>query len=76
MNLIENFIKGPLTSLLGLVIMCVACYGWYMDSLNDWQSIIALTVGFSLLFMKDKLPEYVGSFFKGVIGKFLPNKDK
>lgn len=71
----DNFIKGPLTSLLGLIIMIVAGYGWYADKLTDYQALGCAIAGFALLFMRDKLPDFIGKFFNAIIDKFSGNKN-
>ena len=70
MNWIENFIKGPLTSLLGLIMMAAAAFGWYIDYLTDWQGIGAGIAGFVLIGMRDKLPDFISQFFKVLLDKF------
>lgn len=66
----DNFIKGPLTSLLGLVAMIVAGYGWWQDQLTDWQAGGFGTIGFALLFMRDQIPGFITQFVKAVLKKF------
>ena len=74
-NYIDNFIKGPLTSVLGLILMCAAGYGWWTDELTDWQAGGAGIVGFALLFMRDKLPDFISRFFTALIEKFSGKKE-
>lgn len=73
MNALDNFIKGPLTSLLGLAIMIASSIGWSFDWFTDWQGGITFIGGFALLFMRDKLPEFITKFVNAVINKFFPN---
>jgi hypothetical protein len=71
----DNFIKGPLTSLLGFALMILSGYGWYTKVLTDAQAICCIIAGFALLFMKDKLPDFIGQFFKAIIEKLFGNKN-
>lgn len=75
MNALDNFIKGPLTSLIGLACMCAALFGWWTDWLTDWQGGGLGIIGFALLFMRDKLPDFISQFFTAIISKFS-NKTK
>lgn len=74
-NALDNFIKGPLTSILGLVLMAAAGYGWYTEWLTDLQGAGGGIVGFALLFMRDKLPVFLSSLFTGLIEKFTGKKN-
>lgn len=74
--MIDNFIKGPLTSLLGFCLMITAFLAWFTDDLTDWQAGAVGIIGFALLFMRDKLPDFVSQFFTAVISKFSSNKPK
>ena len=69
-NAFDNFIKGPLTSIIGLIVMCAAGYGWYTDHLTNWEGGGAGIVGFALLFMRDKIPGFITEFFKSLLSKF------
>lgn len=69
-GIFENFIKGPLTSLIGVVIMCAAAYGWWIDHLTDWQGGAFGIIGFALLFMRDNIPALIMEFVKTIIAKF------
>jgi hypothetical protein len=70
----DNFIKGPLTSLMGLVLMLASGYCWFIDYLTNWEAGGAAIIGFALLFMRDKLPGFIETFFKAVLDKFSGNK--
>lgn len=76
----DNFIKGPLTSILGLLIMSYAAYGrfWVADKFTDWQALGIGLVGFVLLFMRDTLikilADYIGKFFTMLLEKFFGKK--
>ncbi len=67
----ENFIKGSLTSVLGLLMLGFASYGWYTDHLDNYEGMGFGIASFALLFMRDKLPEFIGKFFNAVIEKFF-----
>lgn len=66
----DNFIKGPLTSLLGLVAMGAAGFGWWLDHLTDWQAGVLGIVGFALIFMRDQIPGFLTQFFQAILKKF------
>lgn len=70
-NAFDNFIKGPITSVLGLCAMVAAGYFWFTtDHLTNWEAGVIAIGGFTLMFMKDKLPEFIGQFFKAALEKF------
>ncbi len=75
MNALDNFIKGPLTSIFGLVCMGTALFGWWTDWLTDWQGGGLGIIGLTLLFVKDKLPDFISQIFNALISKFS-NKTK
>lgn len=55
-----NILRGPLTSLLGFLVMAFCAYGWlWEDWLTAWEAGVTSIVGFALLFMKDDLPGLV-----------------
>lgn len=66
----ENVLKSIVTTVLGAVIMGFAFYGWYTEWLTDWQAGGSGMIGFALLFMRDKLPEFIGQFFTVLLDKF------
>jgi hypothetical protein len=70
----ENIFKSILTTLLGAAMMGMAFYGWYTDWLTDWQGAGAGISGFALLFMRDKLPEFIGRFANALLSKFTGDK--
>lgn len=70
----ENIFKGIITTLIGAAIMGSAYYGWYTDHLNDSQGIVAGLLGFAMLWMRDKMPEYIGNLFSAIISKFSAKK--
>lgn len=72
----DGFIKGPLTSILGILVMVASWYAWRHDGLTDYQSLGSGTIGFALLFMRDKLPEFIGKLFNAVISKFSGSQPK
>ena len=55
--MLDGIIKGVLTSVLGLIVMCLAIYGWIW---GDWfddstQALIFGGIGFGLMFVREKL---------------------
>lgn len=73
---IENIIKGFFTTILGIVIMSAASYGWYVDHLTDWQGGGFGTIGFALLFMRDQIPAFISKFATAALEKFTGKKDE
>ncbi len=68
---LENFIKGPLTSILGLVLMVFAFYAYAISKeFTAWQAGGVALVGFLLGFMRLKLEDFVSEFIKAAIDKF------
>ncbi len=68
---LENFIKGPLTSILGVVLMSFAFYAYAITKeFTAWQAGGLALVGFLLVFMRLKLEDFVSEFIKAVIEKF------
>lgn len=57
----ENFIKGIITTLLGLAMMGYSFYGWYFptpeDQLKNWEAIVLGCIGFSLCWLRLKIEE-------------------
>lgn len=74
MNALDGFIKGPLTSILGLLIMCASAYGWWTDYLTDWQGGMFGVIGFALLWMRDVIPTWITQFVNSVLDKFSTKK--
>lgn len=74
MNL-ENIIKGIFTTILGIVIMCAASYGWWVEHLTDWQAGGFGITGFALLFMRDQIPQWIGRFASAALEKFTGKKE-
>lgn len=78
--MVDNFIKGPLTSILGLLMIITAFVGWLIDgqswSLDDWQAITVGVIGLVFLFVKDRIPDFVTRIFNGLFGRWFPNASK
>lgn len=72
---IENFIKGPVMSLLGLVAMAASFYGWWIDYLTNWEAGGFCMVGFALLFMREEIPTFIKNFVSSITSKFTGKKD-
>lgn len=66
----ENIIKSWFTTLLGCVLMGLGVYEFWIGDMTDWYRIAAPIIGgFALLYMKDKISEWIGEFFKVIISK-------
>jgi hypothetical protein len=66
----ENIFKSWFTTLLGCVLMGLGVYEWWMKGETDWYRIAAPIVGgFALLYMKDKISEWIVEFFKAILSK-------
>lgn len=69
----ENLIKGWFTSLLGASLMVMAIYEWWTVEgklFYEYDVIIPFIAGFALLYMKDKISDWIGSFVQAVLDKF------
>ncbi len=66
----ENIIKGWFTTLLGMALMVFASYEWYMGEPDWYRVAIPFTAGFILLFMRDKISDWVTSLVMAAIEKF------
>lgn len=67
-RLLENFIRGPLTTLLGLAVMMASMILWFFEMLSDTQAIVFGVLGFLFVFMKDEIPGFIRSFIKKKTG--------
>ncbi len=74
--MIDNFIKGPLTTLLGLAMIVLAIWGWFTDHLTDPQAYALGGIGIVLMFVKDKIPDFVSRIFHGLVGRWFPGEKK
>ena len=69
----ENIVKGWFTTLLGGVLMVMAIIEWWTvegKTMYDFDVIAPFISGFALLYMKDKISEWIGSFIQAAIDKF------
>lgn len=71
---IENFFKGPLTTLIGFIAMITAGYLWFSGQISDWKAGAAVLVGFALMFMRDQVPGMITQAVKAILGRFSNNK--
>jgi TRAP-type uncharacterized transport system fused permease subunit len=69
-KVIENVIKQIWTTILGLVGMSLALYGWWEGTLTTWEAGGLATIGFALLFMRDEIPGFIKMFINAAIKKF------
>jgi TRAP-type uncharacterized transport system fused permease subunit len=60
----DNFLKGPISSILGIIIMGAAIYA-VIDSRIEviWEGAVVFALGFMLLFMRDSMPEFIKRIF-------------
>jgi len=70
MNVFDGILKGIVTSVLGLVIMGLAVYGWIWGDwfISDNQAMVFGGIGFALLFIREKLADLIIDFIKSKIG--------
>lgn len=73
-NFIDAALKGWVTSVLGLGLMVYSIYRWDQGELTDWQAGAIFIGGLTLIFVKDKIPTYIGNFFTAVMEKFTGKK--
>lgn len=61
---LTNFLKGPLSSILGIVIMAASIFA-VIDSRIEvmWEGAIVFALGFMLLFMRDEIPGFIKRIF-------------
>lgn len=64
----ENIIKGVITSLIGLVAILGAGYGYWNHHLSETPSAVIALVGFILFGMRDEIPGFVRQVIKKFIG--------
>jgi len=71
--MVENMIKGWFTSLLGAALMVMAVVEWWTTEnkqIYEWDILAPFIAGFALLYMKDKISEWIGTFFQALVDKF------
>lgn len=74
--MIENIVKGWITTILGCIAMCWALYGYVIEGW-DWKEASGLGgVGFCLLFMREKIPGWLEDFKNALLTKFGLSKTK
>lgn len=69
----ENIVKGWFTSLLGAALMVMAIIEWWTVEgklIYDFDVIGPFIAGFALLYMKDKISDWIGQLFQAIIDKF------
>ncbi len=70
----ESLFKGWFTTLMGCVLMGLAVYDWW--NTPDGQPVNWVDVGgtfiagYALLYMKDKISDWISNFVMAVISKF------
>lgn len=78
--MLDNIVKGVLTSILGFAMMCLALYGQFWSNpewFNDWhEPLIIFSVGFVLLFVREKLADIILTGLKSFVNKITGNKDQ
>lgn len=72
--MMENIIKGWFTTIMGMVAMGFALYGYAIEGWT-WQEAGGLfALGFTLLYMRDKISEWISQFVKAILEKFGAKK--
>lgn len=69
----ENIIKGWLTTMIGLAMICYAFYGYAVEEppkFTPWAAGGIALCGFLLGFMRTKLEDFVSELVKAAIEKF------
>ncbi len=69
----ENIVKGWFTSLLGASLMVMSIFEWWTvdnKQFYDYDVLGPMIAGFALLYMKDKISEWIGLFVQSVLDKF------
>jgi hypothetical protein len=67
----ENFFKGFVTTLIGCALMILPVYDWFWEGERDWYQLgVPFVGGFALLYMRDKLSEFLSDFGKVLLNKF------
>lgn len=73
----ENIVKGWFTTLLGCGVMCLSIYEWWMTPDGkpvDWLDVsVPFVAGFALIYMKDKISDWITELFKTLID-FIKSK--
>lgn len=69
MNLIDNIFKGIVTSIIGTAALCAGGYGYYINKLTGQQALGLAIGGIILIFVKDRIAEFVGQIFTKWLGK-------
>lgn len=65
MNIIRNIIKGPITSVLGLAIICLTSYACIFKDMNwIYEGLAGCGFGCLLVFAPDSIPGYINAIFK------------
>jgi len=66
----ENVVKSWFTTLLGCILMGLGVFDWWNGEETDWYKISAPIIGgFALLYMKDKISDWITEFFKAILSK-------
>lgn len=62
MNIIRNCIKGPVTSILGLAIICITTYACSFKDQNwVWEGLAGCGFGCILIFTPDSIKEIINA---------------
>lgn len=69
MNLVDNIFKGIVTSIIGTIALCAGGYGYYINKLTGQQALGLAVGGIILIFVKDRISEFVGQIFTKWLGK-------
>lgn len=71
-SLIYSIWKGPITSIIGLFLLAIACRGFYLGTLTVlWDGVVLVSAGLALMVTPDqKVKEFVSKFFNALLDKF------
>lgn len=64
-KLLENFLKGPVTTLLGLAGMVAVIIFWFQEYLSDAQAITLGVIAAVFFFLKDEIPGFLRTVVQG-----------
>lgn len=67
-KMLDNIIKGPIMSLLGVILMIASMVLWFYEYLSDAQAIFFGVLGIVFLFMKDEIVGLVRAYIKKKMG--------
>ena len=70
----ENFLKGLFTTLVGIALMIISIYEYLTGEDGLMQTGLIMVAGFALLFMRDKISDFISELAKRALNKWFPPK--